>query len=198
MSLRDEKCHLQNFISGNAAKSCPTSSVFPPRIPQRYCTVEYRFAWFRIFTVGDEVTMALELEAVFRFALVERGFHISRDNFLRMQIERHLIVPSSGVRMGVGKQTVIKPYLGFLCVFRRKPVDVTLDLALFRSCRTALGVGVIGAMDFHDLTAGILHDINAFYNISVTQPYFGSRRETEIAFGRCFHEVPVLDIDDFR
>src|SRR6185437_3835123 len=98
-----------------------------------------------------------------------------------MRIERCLIVSSPSIRMGMHKQTIIKPYLGLLRVFRRKPVNVAFDLALFRSCRAAFGFGVVSTVNFQDFSVGILYDIDAFYYIGITQPYFHAGRKTEIA-----------------
>ena len=47
------------------------SGNFSPRIPQCYSTVEHRLARYCVLAVSDEVTMALELEAVFRLRLIE-------------------------------------------------------------------------------------------------------------------------------
>ena len=58
-----------------------------PRILERHSTVEYRRAGLRIDAVGNEIAVALELEAVFRFDVSQCRFKLCSDNTLGFRID---------------------------------------------------------------------------------------------------------------
>ena len=74
----------------------------------------------------------------------------------------------------------------------RNPVESGLYLAAVGRV-TAFGGRIVGASDFHDLAALILHNLCARDEIGITKAHFATRCQAEEFLRRILHEVVALD-----
>src|SRR3954464_12983940 len=109
----------------------------PPRIAQRNGTVEYWGIRARIFAIRAKITVTLELEPLLRPRLLKRHFAVRENDCFGSGIQVcQKITLRSWMRRG--KQTVIQPHTGLICVARRYPMDVAFDLVAIRARRSRL------------------------------------------------------------
>ena len=75
-------------------------------------------------------------------------------------------------------------------------MDGGFDFALLLGCAT-LGRGVIGAMEFGDLTGlRIFRHSDTFDDVGVPEPHFPSWSEPEKLFGWILTEIVLLNVKD--
>src|SRR5688500_3679664 len=110
-------------------------STLTPGIPQRHSTVEYGHSRFRVLEVGNEVAVALELEALPGPRFFKRGLELRADDSPRsgVQVEDEIAAARAGMRDR--EQAVVEPHLGGAGVARAYPVNVALNLDALRPRR---------------------------------------------------------------
>src|SRR5262245_24097085 len=85
--------------------------LLSPRIPQCHRAVEHGRAGPRVGSIGHEVAVALELEALLGLRLLEGGLEVSGENLFRIRIDVVQEVALAGARMRHPEETIVQPHL---------------------------------------------------------------------------------------
>src|SRR4029453_19128194 len=130
--------------------------------------------------LADEIADPLELIARARGIGRYARLDLAAESNQGLRIERREEVATFRHRVGGGyaEQAVVQPELTVQRMPRRHPVDGPLYPAAVRRV-PAPGGRIVGGVDFHDLTRGILHDPGAGHQVAVPQTHLASRGEPE-------------------
>ena len=102
--------------------------------------------------IGNEVAVALELEALVAVGTAQRRFEPGLHHALAGRVETALVVAPTGVGLLGGEEPVVQAYLGGKGIGRGHPGDHAFDLDGIRPRRAALGIGHEFGLDLHDLS----------------------------------------------
>src|SRR2546426_4557656 len=58
-----------------------------PGVAQRHCAIELRLSRLRVHAIGDEVAVALELEALLGLRFLQRRLELRGDHLFRIRIQ---------------------------------------------------------------------------------------------------------------
>ena len=151
-----------------------------------------------IVAIGHEIAYTLELNPVLRLdhsqIRLDRAVFVHGER-IRVEVVEHVALAAAGV---FGReQSIVLAYRGFLAVAGRYPVDHALGLDAVGRV-VAEGVGVIGAMHFHDLAGIVLDHIGGFDHIGIAQTYALAQHQALVFLVGLFAEILFLDQDFMR